>query len=91
MLNRLFLASCLAGALSAQAAPEQAVLNIKGMDCAACPITVKTVLKKQSGVEDVKVDAQRHTAEVKFDSARVSSEKLARIVTEAGFPAIVQK
>lgn len=91
MLNRLFVASCVAAALSAQAAPEQAVLNVKGMDCAACPITVKAVLKKQPGVEEVKVDMQKHTAEIKFDSARASSEKLARIVTEAGFPAIVQK
>jgi copper chaperone CopZ len=26
---------------------------VKGMDCAACPITVKTVLKRQPGMSDV--------------------------------------
>jgi mercuric ion binding protein len=61
------------------------------MNCAACPITVKTVLRKQPGVEDVKVDAQKHTAEVKFDSATVSAEKLAQVVTEAGYPTTARK
>ena len=77
---------CLA-ALPALADPAQlVVLDVKGMDCATCPITVKALLKKQAGVEDVKVDLQKQIAEVKFDAAKVTPDKLAAVVSEAGFP-----
>jgi periplasmic mercuric ion binding protein len=52
---------------------------------------VKTVLKRQPGVSDVKVDAVQHTASVTFDPARVSAEKLASAVTEAGYPTTPRK
>jgi periplasmic mercuric ion binding protein len=78
--------------LPAMASPsELAVLDVKGMDCAACPITVKTVLGKQAGVGDVKVDVQKQTAVVRFDAAMVTPDKLAQSVTEAGFPASPRK
>ena len=78
--------------LAVLAAPlQEAMIDVKGMDCAACPITIKAVLKKQPGVEEVKVDAQKHTAGVKFDPAKVSPEKLAVVITEAGFPSTVRK
>ena len=93
MLNRILLAVCIsAAALAAEAAPaDKVVLDVKGMDCAACPITVKAVLRKQPGVEDVKVDMKAHTAEVIFDSGKVAPDKLAHLVTEAGFPTTVRK
>ncbi len=79
-------------ALAAYAAPQQEVtLDVGGMTCASCPLTVKAVLKKQSGVADAKVDLDRHAARVKFDPALVSAEQLARAVSEAGFPAKVAK
>ena len=88
MLIRWVGAIALAGATMAVHAGElrKVTLDVKGMDCAACPVTVKVVLKKQPGVEDVKVDAERHTALVTFDPARVSPEKLAKAVTETGYP-----
>ena len=93
MLNRLFAALVVAGAaLAANASEERRVtLDVKGMDCATCPLTVKVVLKKQPGVDDVKMDAEKHTAEVRFDPAKVSREQLAQAVTEAGYPATARK
>ena len=93
MLNRILGAVAVAGvSLVAIANDAQSVtLDVKGMDCAACPVTVKVVLKQQPGVSDVKMDAEKHTAEVKFDPARVSSDQLAKAVTEAGYPATPRK
>lgn len=92
MLNR-FAAVVISGAiLVASAGEAQTVtLDVKGMNCASCPVTVKVLLKKQPGVGDVKMDAERHTAEVKFDPAKVSPQKLAQAVTEAGYPATPRK
>jgi len=72
-------------------ATGHATLDVKGMDCASCPVTVKVVLKRLPGVDDVKMDAQRHTADIKFDPAKVSPELLAKAVTEAGYPASLRK
>ena len=93
MLNRLLAALAIAGAaLAAHANEAQRVtLDVKGMYCATCPLTVKVVLKKQPGVDEVKMDAEKHTAEVKFDPALASPERLAKAVTEAGYPATPRK
>ena len=86
MLNRLAAAAALLAALCANAESTRKVtLDVKGMDCATCPLTVKAVLKKQPGVGDVKVDWKQATAEVEFEPAKVSVERLAQAVTEAGF------
>lgn len=93
MLNRILCAiACCATAFAANASDvERATLDVKGMDCAACPLTVKAVLKQQPGVMQVKVDAERRTAEVSFDPATVTPDKLARVVTETGYPATARK
>lgn len=88
MLNRSIAAIAVAGVfLSAHASElQRTTLAVKGMHCATCPLTVKVVLKKQPGVDDVRMDADKHTAEVKYDPAKTSPERLAKVVTEAGFP-----
>ena len=93
MLNRIAAGLALAGiALLANASElRTATLDVKDMSCAACPLTVKAVLRRQPGVTDVKMDAVKHTAEVAFDPAKVSQEQLAKAVSEAGFPASPRK
>jgi copper chaperone CopZ len=49
------------------------------------------VLKKQAGVDEVKMDAEKHTAEVKLDPAKVTSERLASAVSGAGYPGSPRK
>ena len=79
-------------AINASAAgTEKVILDVKGMHCGTCPLTVKVVLKKQQGVEDVKMDAEKHTALVSFDPKVMTPEKLAQVVTEAGYPATPRK
>ena len=66
-------------------------LDVRGMNCASCPLTVKAVLKKVPGVSDVSVDYPRHSAEVRFDPDKTRPEQLAKAVTDIGFPTTVKK
>jgi mercuric ion binding protein len=68
-----------------------ATLDVSGMTCASCPLTVKQVLKKQPGVSEASVDYKTHTAQVTFDRDKVQLEQLAKAVTENGFPTKVKK
>ena len=92
MLRRLSAPAVLSLAFVAHAAASESVtLDVKGMDCAACPVTIKKVLKREPGVSDVKVDFKKATAEITFEPSKVSRERLAQVVTEAGFPSTARK
>jgi len=83
--------------LSATTAAAQApatamvVLNVDGMHCATCPLTVRTVLRRLDGVSEAVVSTESKTARVTYDPARVSPERMAQAVTDAGYPARVQQ
>lgn len=81
----------------AAAAPEaarslqQVTLTVKNMSCAMCKYTVENALKQVEGVQSAKVDMAKGTAEVVFDPVRVSPERLAQAVSDAGYPAAVKR
>ena len=66
-------------------------LDIKGMDCASCPLTVKVALKKVSGVTGVEVDYASHSAKVRYDPTKTQADILAKTVTDIGYPTSVRK
>lgn len=68
-----------------------ATLEVSGMTCASCPLTVKQVLKKLPGVSEASVDYKTNTARVTFDRGKVQPEQLAKAVTDYGFPTKVKK
>ena len=68
-----------------------ATLEVKGMTCASCPLTVKQLLKKQPGVAEASVDYKLHIAQIKFDPDKTQPERLAKAVTDIGFPTTVKK
>lgn len=68
-----------------------ATLEVKGMVCPACPVTVSKALRRVPGVADAQVDAKTGTAEVTFDPDRTRPEDLARAVAGAGFPTTVRR
>lgn len=85
------LAAAMLGPLAAAGEPGTVTLDVKGMTCTACPITVKRVLKRVPGVADAAVDFKAGTAEVRFDPDKVQPDALAKAVTGAGFPATVRR
>lgn len=69
-----------------------ALLDIPGMNCSLCPITVKKALQRVPGYLDAEVDLDSKRARVRYDSDRVTPDGLASAVTNAGYPAtVVQK
>ena len=90
---RTFFAALTLAAVHALAAdrPQSVILDIKGMDCASCPLTVKMALKKAPGVAAVKVDFQTRTAEVRYDADKTTPGRLAQTVSDIGYPASARK
>jgi mercuric ion binding protein len=73
-------------ALPALAAEKTATLEVPGMTCPACPVTVKTALKRVSGVEDVQVDFPKRRVSVRYDNATTNLASLEKATTDAGYP-----
>ena len=61
-------------------------LNVPGMTCPACPITIKKALNRVSGVSKVEVSYEKKEARVTFDDAKTDTKALVKATTDAGFP-----
>ena len=70
--------------------PKLAILDVSGMSCSLCPITVRKALERVSGVLDAKADLASKSGQVKYDPDKVSADALAKAVSDAGFPATVK-
>lgn len=68
------------------AATQTVTLSVPGMNCAACPITVKKALTKVPGVSKTEVNLDRREAKVTFDDAKTSVIVLMHATQDAGYP-----
>lgn len=75
---------------SALAGSKTVTLSVPGMDCEACPITVKKAIQKVEGVEKVSVTYRPKEAVVTFDDAKTSAEKLREATAKAGYPSTIK-
>merc|ERR1719285_1527633 len=64
-------------------------LHIGGMTCASCVVAIEKHVAEVEGVKSVLVALMAAKAEVEYDPAIVTPEKLVRIVTDLGFPSSV--
>lgn len=71
--------------------PRIAVLEVAGMTCSLCPITVRKALERVPGVLEAKADYATQRAEAKYDPDRTSPQALAKAVSDAGFTATVKQ
>lgn len=76
--------------LSVYAAQRAVTLDVPGMTCPVCPITVKKALSGVKGVSDVKIDYDRKAAVVTFDDALTGVDALTRATGNAGYPSSVR-
>jgi len=76
---------------SAMAASKTVTLDVPGMTCAACPITVKTALTKLDGVQKATVSYEKKEAVVTFDDTKTSIEALKAATKNAGYPSAVKE
>src|SRR5260370_34460816 len=70
----------------AWAATRTATLDVPGMTCSTCPITVKKALTKVSGVSKIDFSLEKKQAVVTYDDAKTNVEALVKATTDAGFP-----
>ena len=70
----------------AWASPQTVTLNVSGMTCPACPITVKKALEKVPGVSKVDVRSEKKQVLVTFDDAKTNTDALVKATTNAGYP-----
>ncbi len=73
-----------------EAPTEQVTLNIKGMTCNSCPVTVKKSLKKLEGVKETIVTLNPPRAIVVYDPKKVTPEEMTVATKNAGFPSTVK-
>jgi mercuric ion binding protein len=76
---------------SAWASPKTVTLNVSGMTCPVCPITVKKALERVPGVSKVDVRFEKEQALVTFDDAKTNTDALVKATTDAGYPSQPEK
>ncbi|MEX0747505.1 MAG: mercuric transporter MerT family protein [Rhodothermales bacterium] len=67
-------------------AVEQVVLQVDGMTCVSCNVTVRKALTNVEGVQDANVTFEPPQAVVTFDPSRVSIGQLVEATTNVGYP-----
>lgn len=76
---------------TADAASQTATLDVSGMSCVTCPLTVKAALNKVPGVRRVAVDFKTRQAVVTFENTRTNVESLQKATANVGFPSTLRK
>ena len=74
--------------------PKIVVLDVEGMTCEVCPLTVKRAIKRVNGVVNVDVKYEGKAggwAEVSYDPSKVKVEALMQATNEVGYPSKVRK
>jgi copper chaperone CopZ len=77
----MFASSALAGG------SETVVLEVKNMTCPTCAFTIRAALNADPGVTTSKVDSEAATVTVVYDPDRTTVPRIAKAITDAGFPA----
>lgn len=70
---------------TAKSSPASCSLNISGMHCASCAITIGKILRRTPGVSSADVNYATEKAQIKFDSAQITLEKISQIISSLGY------
>ena len=88
----ILLVSLLSTMNIAMAAESKVVkLDVPGMTCKFCPITIRKALNKVPGVIEAKSDYDTKTATVTFDPTKTTVEALTKATANAGYPSTLSK
>lgn len=87
ILSATVLALLLGAVFAAHAAQRSVTLELEGMYCAMCPVTIKTALDFADGVIETKVSREPDEAVIRYDDARTSPAKLIEVVKQSGYGA----
>ena len=79
-----------AATVPAAAAPKTVTLDVPGMNCALCPITIKKALQTVQGVQKVDASYEKKEAVITFDDVKTDVERLIKATNNAGYPATLK-
>ena len=71
------------------AVPKTVTLDVPGMTCSACPLTVKKALMKVPGVANAEVSFEAKQAVVTYDDAKTGPDALMQATRNAGYPSTI--
>ncbi|AKX95278.1 copper ion-binding protein [Moorella thermoacetica] len=63
----------------------EVTLQVEGMSCNHCKMSVERALKNLDGVTAATVDLGARTAHVTYDSSRVDIEAMKKAISDAGY------
>jgi len=86
-LYSLLTIALLAAPLPVLAATRTVTLDVPGMTCPVCPITVRKALRAVPGVTSVRVTHAKKEAIVTYDDAKTKVSALTKATADAGYPA----
>ena len=76
--------------IAAAGEAQTATLDVPGMTCRFCPITIKKALSKVPGVIEVKSDYASKTASVTYDPDKTSLSDFTQATANAGYPSTIR-
>jgi len=85
MLGLVFLAPFSMSIVQA-AEPQTVVLDVPGMTCGLCPITISKALENVPGVIEARSDYESKSATVVFDPTKTDVAALTAATATAGYP-----
>ena len=71
--------------------PVTLVLEVPGMTCGTCPITVRKALERVPGVLQARADFDTKTATVTYDPDKATPKALTQATANAGYPSRIKK
>lgn len=66
---------------------EKVTLQVGGMHCGSCATSIQMYLATQDGVANATVNYDSKQADVEFDPAKISLDKITGAIQELGFTA----
>ncbi|MBI4469592.1 MAG: cation transporter [Acidobacteria bacterium] len=76
-----------AQASTTEVEPVKVTIEIDGMTCEACAVTVRRALKRVDGVKSVDVSWRKGRAIVKYEPSKVTPEQLVEAINQTGYRA----
>jgi len=64
---------------------QQAIIRVKGLDCASCVEKIEKMLLREKGIESVRVFLGTQKVEVTFQPAIISRERIQRDIKDLGY------
>ncbi|TCO66292.1 copper chaperone CopZ [Caldanaerobacter subterraneus] len=64
---------------------ETIVINVKGMTCNHCKMSIENALKKLNGVSKAIVDLDKGNVTVTYDPAKVSVDDMKKAIIDTGY------